>query len=395
MKRISVILKKELLDTFRDRRTLLIMIVVPIILMPIAIIGFGKFVEGQQKSVSQEKKRVAITYENADLKKAFKSDKTIALKISKKPLDDLRKKKAEAALIIDKNFKNKLQNNRAINVKVWTDQTNPSSVSAGQNIVFVLSNFSQSVRIKRLAKLKIDPQVLNPLNINTGNIASKNKMGGQFLSFLMPMMIVTWAIIGGLYTAIDLSAGEKERKSLEALLMTPASRVEIVLGKFLAVLFVSVTTIIFAVTSLYWSLKKFPIEVMEMSSGSLNFSLSIEASIALLALAVLIAAMFSAVMLALCIFARSFKEGQNYLTALYTIALVPIAVISITPKLDVNWLMLMAPVINVIVVFKELFLNDFNVFHYSVTFLSTLLYALLAIFATTRIFSSEKVMFRQ
>ena len=91
------------------------------------------------------------------------------------------------------------------------------------------------------------------------DVSTKQERGGFLLSFILPLFIVIWSITGGMYTAMDVSAGEKERSTLEALLLTPATRLEITLGKLLAVATVAFMTIVAALSSMVYSLARFPI----------------------------------------------------------------------------------------------------------------------------------------
>src|SRR5690606_7638915 len=106
-----------------------------------------------------------------------------------------------------------------------------------------ISQYNSQLIQSRLMDQNVDPTVLIGATIEPVDVASSQEKSGFGLSFILPLFIVMWAITGGMYTAIDASAGEKERKTLEALLLTPASRLDIVLGKFLAVASVSLVSI--------------------------------------------------------------------------------------------------------------------------------------------------------
>jgi len=211
----------------------------------------------------------------------------------------------------------------------------------------------------------------------------------------VPAFLVSYSVMGGMYTAMDIAAGEKERFTLEALLLSPATKLQITLGKLLAVSTVSIITIVLALAALFVALEKAPLTATTGTGGG-GPALSLPmGSIALLALlGVLLALAFSALELALSILARSFKQAQSYVMPLYLVAFIPTFALAAIPGLKLATAYYLIPVINAVLVFKETLVGAPTASHVLLTILTMLLFCLAAILVTLRTFSDERVLLR-
>ncbi|HHY99357.1 MAG TPA: ABC transporter permease [Firmicutes bacterium] len=247
----------------------------------------------------------------------------------------------------------------------------------------------------KLAERGVDPSILMPPQVTSENTAPKEKRGGLILAMILPTIITIWASIGGMYTAIDVAAGEKERGTLEPLIVTPPSRDSLVIGKFLAVLTVSAITVLLVVGGILVALR-FGDLAGAMGDDKAEFVLPVARAIGIFLIGFLLASLTSAIEITLSIFARSFKEAQNYITPLYIAVMVPGVLSQISSAGGTSpapWYFLI-PVANAVEIFKELLLGTINWNHIGITAGSSLIYAILALMAAIRIFSREDVLFR-
>jgi sodium transport system permease protein len=203
---------------------------------------------------------------------------------------------------------------------------------------------------------------------------------------------VLFSIVGGMYVAIDVSAGEKERKTLEALLVTPLSRLRIVTGKFLAVATTSIVSVVLSVTSMFGAFKIWPPNPAFGIPAS--FNISITTAIIMLGIGIILSIMFAALLLAVAIFAKSFKEAQNYITPFYLLAILPVSIFSSIPGFKPPLALFFIPSVNAVFLFKENLMGEFIASHIIITVASTILFAIAAIVIATKIFSRESVLFR-
>ncbi|HVC80275.1 MAG TPA: ABC transporter permease [Chloroflexota bacterium] len=390
MRELIVIWLKEMRDTIRDRRTLMVMVLVPILLTPALLIGMNALAS----SNANKPVHVAVTGATAapELVQFLRSQPLVIVDLRTDPIAEVKGGNADAGLIIAPDFAGRIAAGKAGRIQVATDATKLGSSRADTAITNAVDQYRTQVVTKALRAHGMDPAILTPVQRISVDVATKQALAGYVLSLLLPLFIVMYAISGGMYAAMDLSAGEKERSTLEALLLSPATKLQITLGKLLAVSTVGVCTVILAVASLVVALQRMPITLREGTDLSFNWSADTVALVVLLG--ILLAVAFAALELTLGIFARSFKEAQNYITPLYLVAIVPVAALASIPDLKPALAFFLIPALNAALVFKEALVGATDGLHVALTVASMLLFCLLAIGATVRIFSNEKVLLR-
>ncbi|MFA6042608.1 MAG: ABC transporter permease, partial [Patescibacteria group bacterium] len=276
-------------------------------------------------------------------------------------------------------------------VRVIQKSSNITSTTAAAKALSLLQLFNREQAAKRLAAQQVDAKLLDALVPVPVDIATSQEKSGFFLGLLLPMFIVLFALIGGMYIAIDVSAGEKERKTLEALLLTPATRLQIVAGKFAAVAITASTTIVLSLASMYAAFKLFP---PSFGEETVAIQLSLGAVGIMLGIGVILAVMFSGLLLSVAIFAKNYKEAQNYITPFYLLAVLPVAIFAQIPGFKPTVAFFLIPGVNAVFVIKEVLIGTFNWPHIGLTVGSLLVYALVAIFVSSRIYAKESVLFR-
>jgi sodium transport system permease protein len=395
LKKVKIIFFKEMLDTLRDRRTLFAMILVPLILFPVLGLGFGSLATMVAEKTEKEVSRITVIGSEyvPSLFPQLKENKKFELMEEKDYRLALKKKTLQAALEFPKDFEKKIENEDSAKVTIYYDGAEFKSEIAGDKIERWLTSYKDSVVEERLKKRDIEQSLLQPIEIKKENVASKEKMGGFMLSMFLPYMIVILALTGAMYPAIDLTAGEKERGTLETLLVSPASRGDIATGKFLTVLTASIVTSILATLSMTLSMRMGMMKFDEMAGQSAQFSLSLQSILVILLLLLPISALFSSALLSISLLAKSFKEAQNYITPLMIMAILP-AMISILPGVELNWEFVFIPVVNVCLALKEFLLGTYRWGFVALIFLSTAIYASFSIYITKKLFEKEGVLFR-
>jgi sodium transport system permease protein len=386
------------------------MILIPMLLMPVMIIGMFKFIQSQSAKQSQQTLKVAIA--GADyapqLADAVRGQKNFEItQVDTDPKQAVADEKIDAAIIIPEDFQAKIENEEPVQLNFISKSTNLKTSNAYLAILSTVSDFNKKLLQERFTDQHINPSVLSNVTLAQEDAATSKETGGFVLGFLIPLFIVMWAIVGGQYTAIDVSAGEKERKTLEALLLTPVKRVDIVLGKFLAVSTVAVVSIITAISSLYFSFvyagkMGVPIEAnmntgasmpVAAGLGALNFSVEPQAVLILFVISLFLVLMFSAIILSISIFAKSFKEAQSYISPAYIIVILPVVLVNAVPGFQPTLMYFAVPAVNAILLFKELLMGTYDWAHILLTLISLAIYSAAAIFIASKIYSRESVLF--
>jgi sodium transport system permease protein len=176
--------------------------------------------------------------------------------------------------------------------------------------------------------------------------------GNAFLSFFLPYILITMVLTGGLSAALDSSAGERERKTLESLLLTPAPRSRILLGKIFAISAISLVAAIAAIGSMLLALTQIALP------GGERVTLSPLAAGVMVWLALLLAGMFSSLALALGTLAKNFRQGQAYATPLYFITIFPASIILFIPDFNPNLAYYLIPILNAVLVLRDAIVHN-------------------------------------
>ena len=209
-------------------------------------------------------------------------------------------------------------------------------------------------------------------------------------------MVIILSMTGAIYPAIDLTAGEKERGTMETILSSPVSRLDLVLGKFHLVFSASLTTAILSVTSmgLSFAYMGHALSNSQNTSGAgIHMNLGLTSVVAVFLMALPLSVLFSAVLMTIALFAKTYKEAQSYLTPMTFIVVIP-AVASVLPGVELNPKLALIPILNTSLVCKEIITGTYHWGSIATIFASTCVYAAIAIFIAVKTFQRESVLFR-
>jgi len=246
---------------------------------------------------------------------------------------------------------------------------------------------------QRLRARGLTRRDLAPVLVQARNVADERRLGAVLLAGLLPFFISVWAVLGGQHAALDLGAGEKERRTLEALLVTPPGRWQIAAGKFLAVTAASMAAVlmVIAVTLVSlrlgaaWGLSELRRAAVVISAGPAAL---------MIVVALLLVAFLSALQLALSFFARGVREAQQYFTPVYLLLSLPAMA---APFLEgwgrVSWTYLV-PGLNAVFIFRQLLLGTASWTHLLLSLISTAVYTALALAAGVFFLRQEAVLLR-
>ena len=278
-------------------------------------------------------------------------------------------------------------------VRIYADQTREGSGVAAGKIRTALDLFKENLAKQQLLARGVPAEVLSPFTVKRVDLAPAKKMAGMFWGSMLGYVVVLLMFSGGMYPAIDLTAGEKERRTLEVLLSAPAGRDEIILAKILATTSAVAITALLSVLSLVVSLRyaDFGKASKVLKPGGMPLDPSV---IALVMLALVPTAIMAAsIMVAIALFAKSFKEAQSYLTPLVMAVIFPL-IAGMLPGIQLTPALALIPLFNVCQLIKEIFQGDFNRLSFAITMASNVVYAGIAFYAAVQVFKSEKVLFR-
>jgi sodium transport system permease protein len=398
---VGVVYRKELTEGLRDRRTLISTIVVPLLLFPVLTVGFASVASLFVGKAKEESPKVMILGGAdspavvADLKKLEKVDIVPAAADWK---DQIINKEVRAAVDIPAGFETDLAEQKEDTVKIYTYGGELKSSLAADKVEKRLKDYRDTVVKDRLAAKNLPATVLKPFDVKQENVAPAEKVGAAAIGGLIGYMVILLCMTGAMYPAMDLTAGEKERGTMETILSSPISRTDLVLGKFSLVLSASLATAALSVISMgvsFW---------VAQSSHALNFGdtsdpntmqikIGLGAALSVFLMALPIAVLFSAALFTIALFAKTYKEAQSYLTPMTFLIIIP-AIAAMLPGIELTPKLALIPILNVSLLCKELIASTYHWNYIAIIFASTCVYAAAALFIAIKMFQRESVLFR-
>lgn len=401
LRNIGVVYRKELREALRDRRTLISTILVPLLAFPILSVGIGALAAMLVSKAQQEVPRVMILGGEdsptvvAGLKKL---DKINIVPAATNWKDAVINKEIRAAVEIPPGFEADLTAQKSDTVKIYMYEGEMKSSFAADRVEKYFKELSDNVVKERLAAEHLPPSVLKPFEIKQDNVAPPEKVSGATIGGFVGYMVILLCLTGAMYPAIDLTAGEKERGTMETILSSPISRYHLVLGKFFLVLTAALGTAALSVLSMGISFSALGHLAPASGDGKeeaakLVLHLGPKVVFSVFVMALPLAVMFSAALMTISLFAKSYKEAQSYLQPLMFVVIIP-AVASILPGIELTPKLALVPILNASLLCKELVTGTYHWNYIAIIFFSTCVYAGVALFLAVKMFQREDVLFR-
>ncbi len=364
------------------------MVVVPLLVIPLVLFVMTRVASRMEKKSEEEAKTMGIAARvtTPSIREAL--EKT-GLQIAEK--EDLKaavEKKVVAASVEE-------MPGTPTEIRIYVDSSNPTSSAAGDQIRTALNELKEQKVKEGLRDSGIPESVLTPFTVKRTNIAGERKMAGAMWGTMLGYVLLLLMFTGGMYPVIDMTAGEKERKTLEAFLASPAARREIVMGKTLAAMTAILLTAALTLGSMVYSLKGNTMQSRSAEIKQIMGTIPLDTrTVSLIAVTLIPLAIFAAsLMFAIALFARSFKEGQSYLTPLALLVIFP-ALLGGLPGLELTPVLCLIPIFNASMVIRSILLGDVSMVNFGVALGANLAYAAVAFFIATRTFERESVLFR-
>jgi sodium transport system permease protein len=404
---IVTVYLKELKDSLRDRRTLLSMIIIPTLVMPILIFGMGKVATVVVSKAREEIPRIAILggEDSPAVVEALRASR----KFEVVPVGDdwraqISDKKIRAAVQLPTGFEAGLRDGQAEPVVLYHYEGEIKSGFAVNELDRFFRELRERTVSERLAERSLPATLIKPFDLKRENVAPPEKVGGNLFGGLVPYVIIILCFTGAMYPAMDLTAGEKERGTMETLLCSPVGRGDLVLGKFLMVLTGSLGAMAMSMFSLGVTavLAGLIVTGGGANAGNVGAGKADGAAmpmidpvgfLGVIAMVLPVAVLFSAVIFTVSLFAKSYKEAQSYVSPLLIVVLMP-AMAGILPGIDLNATLALIPILNLSLVCKEMLSGVWHWDYIALIFGSSCVYAAAALWLSVKMFNREDVIFR-
>ncbi len=398
-KKIIIIYKKELLDLLRDKRTVITSLVLPVVLYPLLMIGFSSMMTRQESKLEKQttivyvkdnvmnESSLMIEQELANLENVQIMDKfTIFHKETF--LEMIEDNSIQALIEIQDSTSSSGFN--ILNIFIYYNRSNEISTLAYNNIFDKLKDIELELIGKRLQTININEEILNAVEIKEENVAPPEKMFGFALGKFLPYLLIILTLSSASVIASDLVAGEKERGTLETILVSAAHRNELVIGKYLTIITISITTVLLNLFSMFISFR----HILSQADANLDgFQLPLGNFALILVLMLPFITLFSAILLSISTYSRNIKEAQSYQMPLL-FGSIMLSMVSFLPGFELTLGFALIPIVNFSLLIRDIMMSDYNVVNLFVVIGSTIILDIIMVTISIKLFHTESVLFR-
>lgn len=406
-KKILTIFKHEIFYILRDKSTLIVMVLLPFLIYPLLSVVSAYMLMESYSVIQKSVTKIAVSAKNDEIEKAVveyyngrKMSCTIEVSVlsTSEVYSRINSNKISAYISIPDDFNAKLAAFETTSVSIKYDLSNEKSKMAINDIENALYSYKEKSLKSSLVKLNVNPNAATGFLIKSQNIATPKQMGNSLLAQILPAIIIMLATISAFYPAIDVTAMEKQRGTIETLLLAPVKSIEIMFGKFLAVFSIAVFSILLNLLSMGITATHGFALIKNMASSPkmlsfMNISISVYSIFVIFIFLIPAACIMTAIMMQIAIFARNFKEAQDYSTPVLLFFMLP-PLVSILPGYELTFKLSFVPVINLALLFKGMLSGNYVFSHAVITFVVNLFLSVVVIYTAARVFASENVMFR-
>ncbi len=393
---IRQLYKKEMLDVLRDKKTVIMMLIVPILIYPLMFVGGMVMMSKVTTQMDEQTYEIAVDFmdTNPELVRMFlhPDDDTLHFKLC-----DLNVMNADISMILRGEKINAIvyenENGTGYNIAYLSSVTNSSY--AEQKVRQVLEAYSDSLTNQSLEEAGLDPDaILHPIQVEADDRATTEESTGSLLGVIVPFMLVVSLLMGTMYPAIDTTAGERERGTLETILTLPVTNQELIFSKFLTVGTIGIASALLNVLSM----GGIGIYVYKLAAQTMTLQQGIRISrfvpaILVCALCVLaFAVLISALSMCFCVFAKTYKEANNYITPLMLLVMFA-SFVGFMPNVSLTRNMALVPVANICLLIRDLLAFKFSFSTITIVLFSNIAYGVIAVLLLGKLYNSEAILF--
>ncbi len=390
--RIGIIFRKEWGEIFRERRTVFAVVLGPLLITPGLFALMGVLAGGQAKKERTQTYTVGVAAPApSDTNGGLLTGPHLRFLPTTQPDAEarIRTHRLAAAVVLPTDLNARLAAGETAPIQILEDAGDENSQKAAARLRSLFEFNGQAITARRVAARGLPPGFAAPFAVTEKPIKSGGSLATLLLSQLLPYLLIISAFSGTIYAAFDQVAGEKERGTLETLLVTPASRRDIVLGKFAAIVGVCLLSSLLSIIGMGFAFGSGLPAFSFLARGGVHLS-GAAAGVILLALLPL-SVLFAGILLAVSTYARNQKEAQTLLGPLFTLVLVP-AAMSMMINVDSGRGLALVPVLNASLIIKQALAGSFDASFIGLAFAASALYAGAALFLVTFLFQKESVL---
>lgn len=397
MNKIKTLVRKEILDILRDKKTLIIMVAVPILLYPALIIGMvllmNMIASSQQEKVHTAAYPVEYEAQVMSLQEIYEENKEDSnLKLTFLPLSEADKEASKDRYDAWINFS---ESETGIHITVEYTSTDQDSGYTESMLEDLVELYRDELLAEKLEAHGLTEDFLAPVTYDAKDSVSVSESAGMNLGGSIGVLLVVTIMLGAFYPAIDATTGEKERGTLETLLTLPVTNFQMIMSKYIAVSLFACVTAILSLVSLGASVVFLVNSVAEGVSeefAGIDLSMILSWMPVLLLVMIVTALLITAFSMCFCVFAKSFKEANNYITPVMLIVMFA-SMAGMLPSVELNYKTALVPIVNVSLLIKQVMAQQMNLALAGITIGINFCYSVLVVWILAKMYDSENVLF--
>jgi sodium transport system permease protein len=396
MNRFATIFRKEFTDTIRDRRTLFVMIVFPLLLVPALMIIVTNMQMSSMKKAEEKTLRVALVARgNAAGLVAGLTGRPDIRVVEGIPADSMEamiaRDSIDAGVVVAADFDAHVADMKSGTIRLFYKSSDDFDM-VKRRLSDIIAVYEKTIVTGRFARLRIDAGIVTPLSIEEHDVASMKERIGKTVGGMLPYLFVIFCFMGSMYPAIDLAAGEKERGTMETLLTAPVTRFQILLGKFAVVVVTGLLSAVVSIVGIFLAVRQAS-TIPPAVFNAVMAILDVQSVLLVLSLLVPLTVFFAAFLLSVSIFAKSYKEAQSMISPLMIVIILPV-LIGLFPGVALDSVTALIPVLNVSLATKEIIAGTIKPGLLVEVYASLFVLAGASLFGCARWFGREETIFR-
>lgn len=398
-----VITRKELKDAFRDRRALMALLLFPIMGPVMIYFMFNMIIDIAEEAVDVTLPVVGAEYaddlidylgqngiqiDRVSLNAGADDDSTF---YSAGQLDEIRQsirsRRFDFILVIPPDFDDLISASRRSNIELHVESTRTTSAPKAGRVQELIQAWGRETAALRLVARGVSPDVITPVSVVRIDVASQQSRVQSILG-VVPFFVIMAAFVCGMGVAVDVTAGERERKSLEPLLVNPVPRYTLVIGKWMAAVLFSAVGLLLVMVLNFFSLSRVPLEEV-----GIVFNLGMLEIAGILVTVLPLALLAPAIQIFVGIFAKSFKDAQAYLSFIMMLPMAPFFYNMFNTQDREFWMNFM-PMLGQHMLLTDVVRGETPaIVDFALTGLSALVYSLIFVYGASRLMKRERIIF--
>tara|TARA_R110002051_G_scaffold159536_2_gene230936 strand:+ start:58892 stop:60070 length:1179 start_codon:yes stop_codon:yes gene_type:complete len=392
MNDLLIIIKKELTELLRDKKTIINSIVLPTVLVPILIFGAMKVTEMIEKSNQEKSVKIGLVNAPSSFYDLVSSDTLNKITVYEEAKDFkhlIDDDTIQTAIVFPADWNTKMDSLSTSEVQIFR---NGSKDNVNNRVTRLIEGYNAKLKEQRISTLEIPTEKLTPFTENYVEVGEQKEVIGKRIGGFIPYLFILTMWGGCLLAAVDLVTGEKERKTIETTLSLPISKFKVLLGKTIVASLLGFIPALLNLVGLIVGLKLID-GIPPAFNEAIGEMLSIESITMILLLLIPFSLFLSGFIIALVAGATSFKEAQSKASPIIMLIIIPL-VLALMPGIELTWSTVLIPVLNIGLGVKEIMAGTIDMVQYAVILLSLLAFAVGAVYFSYKKFSDENAILK-